>query len=1576
MESLEALPVVVKKSKRLLEGLAGPSVQERQLCPQGKLLSLIEANGWVRIHDLCNPAIHCLIDSHCYINTLWVNKGSSSLEQSSCQESYLLAINSSKDLHLFSISHIPLDREGENEEKGKLIFVQLAAMSRRQVSSNLSKAQLGSSVEFLRPLGSNKGNIVLLVNENVLLTITSDRVSHQLSFLAIFSVEPNMEEFYDELLPHYVEKISDICISWPLVFTVTGDGIVLVYGIDDGKCIGAINPLEYSRMFCTHHPDSELLVQTLSKSSFQHLSVNPDLSNLAVSTNTNHILLVHIPTYFANFPSHYSKSFQQRPLKRFTQVVRSSQSNLTAEEEERERLVYGGLTPRHKGMGVTHTGTHIGHYTIKNRYKSLKKSVDNFDSNGGLSLARDTVIMDRNQLTDHSSSKGSHQWYVKSSYREGNRSGSIVTPVTNLKPKNIPVTASITSTDISSSSTYPIQCILPPVEDHVTPDSTLFHLDYSRGIVVAYYTEGTDQPILTSDYSVNYIAVYRISHQCYTVIKLPSTSWLVLPANPDKPVFLLSDTSLSLAAFTLSQEDFVAKVLIYGSAGVAEEVCHLNQWDQCSLPLNALETALQLRQLDIVSFFLRNRESSHEGNGVVEESSPAVPPDQLDAAVSLLSNVIKRNHDREHSSQFAGQLLQITLNFLLRFIKSHSNTGSGLSLDEDEAHISPNAITQHIQNLRRYLPHGKQDKPHTLTEEFDHLLQSLIRAEPWHSLSSEEVVEKALINGDVPLVQAFLIQRMLKWKKSPESVDHAPLDDITFDHFNKIGIGLIMKILSNRNIKLATSYISEMGGDVEETVRFIFQHTIQRQLRDNLSAIMSQENWITSNELDALEYLHLLEIYYPNQSYEDAIVIYHGGMHKGMELMYDNKRGNVLDYYPESFGGNHPVVWESVSLSKPFSSKNQKQRGLYIQVPLYVVLLWDSQTRQRVLYEALVYSEASKDMSLCSTLVSLVDQLIYHIKHHNTEASLSLVPLLPPLTVYNLLTSLTHCSHYVKDVLHNSLARNGFYCQPNIETFPELLYRLRQLHNLFSLPHPLSAIDQSNVSLTQFHTLLISYLIEKEFIGLLYLYLDHFKLALDKKSIIELKLDPSSSGIPPWAQLMVQCRLTAENQHEPEYIFSTSLTCSHLLYNSPTVNEGLINGHVFASLATVMYSMHSFDQAMDSSHANELWYIDPVVLKGSLGAYPSLQAAIFPPPPTKLSPAQSQDVTVYELLKGTTKFDISRLFKWQITNKFAAANEDIETQVEPPHFSQSALSHRYSQTDKLSYTYYLYRGQPSFAFANFVAVKLINKTNNTKRIGKVISKVYRLSLSDFTNSHLISSCAAFLEMLSRDSTHLRIDTQSAVRIYEYWFNKIESSEDFASSDADHHKLAIRNKLSSQFLQLYESPDNHMISSSLLDKLIKSTKHVITSNAINACSIEAENYWLLVQQFCKCHSLSPTTSYLKECAREGEWLPMLCHAQLYGISTQEVLNVVEKYFSKPVVKEHLQLAISTMSTTPPPQSPSLSEVSSGSGRGKPRSKRKYMGGLPPNGHTQKKKDEKLPASPVDVRSKFYSRVKKG
>ena len=66
---------------------------------------------------------------------------------------------------------------------------------------------------------------------------------------------------------------------------------------------------------------------------------------------------------------------------------------------------------------------------------------------------------------------------------------------------------------------------------------------------------------------------------------------------------------LNNACMTLLPPPPPLQVLMYGSASVAEELCQLNRWDKCSLPINALESALELRQLDTLAFFLKSRDT-------------------------------------------------------------------------------------------------------------------------------------------------------------------------------------------------------------------------------------------------------------------------------------------------------------------------------------------------------------------------------------------------------------------------------------------------------------------------------------------------------------------------------------------------------------------------------------------------------------------------------------------------------------------------------------------------------------------------------------------------------------------------------------------------------------------------------------------------------------------------------------------------------------------------------------------------------------------------------------------------------
>ncbi|XP_019859323.1 PREDICTED: spatacsin-like [Amphimedon queenslandica] len=750
---------------------------------------------------------------------------------------------------------------------------------------------------------------------------------------------------------------------------------------------------------------------------------------------------------------------------------------------------------------------------------------------------------------------------------------------------------------------------------------------------------------------------------------------------------------------------------------------------------------------------------------------------------------------------------------------------------------------------------------------------------------------------------------------------------------------------------------------------------------------MTENGWLTSIEQDALEFLKMLETYYPTYVYETAKMIYNSSSDHSYHppvttLSPVNSTGNVLDMYPETFGGDHPLVWEPVS--NPLSPASESQRGLYLETPLVSVLRWNNETRQRILFDAVVISGTNKDSVQSHRLVSPEDQFTYYLLHHDLDTAQSLLPSLSHQTSHSLISA-SSCNVYCRDTLLDQLVREGYTGNMNLQ---KILYHIGRLHNLFSTPHPLS---NGSDLIEKFHVPFIQYLIQNQFVGLLYTYLDHYKLGLTSQSISELRLDIKE--VPSWVQLLVQCRLTAINPTEPERVFSTSLACSKHLFNTSTVSDGIRSGHILTSLATLMYSPVIISEAIDPANSDKVWYINETLLKQSLAAYPTLQAAIFPSRQTKLTPSESQDVTLYELLKGTVPFDISRLFKWQKSNKFAAANEDIDASGDMPHFSHPALTQHSSHSIKLTYTYYLYQGQPSFAFANFVAAKLSSKSNINKRIDKAVRKVYQLAMADFNNSCLVSSCVSFTEMLSRDSTTLRIDTQAAIRIFNYRTSTetgttvpggkdagtmdtggVGGAEEAAPSvgEVDEINEAIKNKIVSQFIQLYQSSESSCSCLSvLLHHLIEATKYEVTSNSFKPYSVEAENVWLLVQRFCQYHSLPPSTAYLIECAKNKEWLSLLCHAQLHKIAPQEVISVVEKHFSDQVLKEHLQLALSTIEATPTSSSPALSDHSA-NGRSRSR-RRKHAGGSFGKGKKKSSAGKYDAITPRDVRADFYNKV---
>ena len=148
----------------------------------------------------------------------------------------------------------------------------------------------------------------------------------------------------------------------------------------------------------------------------------------------------------------------------------------------------------------------------------------------------------------------------------------------------------------------------------------------------------------------------------------------------------------------------------------------------------------------------------------------------------------RRNHNSEHNRQYAGQLLGMALNFLLRIIKSHSQTdqlhlkhgmellssdsyeegtadtdhppnlrqrlvsdesGSTCQIPLSDVIISPADITSYMHHLRQYLPRGTsssvqgdlEERENKMSEEkskeFSTVLQAMVRKESWQLQSAK-----------------------------------------------------------------------------------------------------------------------------------------------------------------------------------------------------------------------------------------------------------------------------------------------------------------------------------------------------------------------------------------------------------------------------------------------------------------------------------------------------------------------------------------------------------------------------------------------------------------------------------------------------------------------------------------------------------------------------------------------------------------------------------------------------------------------------------------------------------------------
>ncbi|XP_071070276.1 spatacsin isoform X3 [Dasypus novemcinctus] len=956
------------------------------------------------------------------------------------------------------------------------------------------------------------------------------------------------------------------------------------------------------------------------------------------------------------------------------------------------------------------------------------------------------------------------------------------------------------------------------------------------------------------------IALWDLETQSMQYFSLGKKCIPVDNSGDHQPCLVLTENGLSLILFGLTQEEFLNRLMIHGSASTVDSLCHLNAWGRCSIPIHALEAGIENHQLDTVDFFLKSKEN------LLDPSSSSSVPVQFDyfpthlylrnvedlrPALDLLCSAIRESDSETQSKHFSEQLLNLTLSFLNKQIKELF-----IHTEELDEHLQKgvNILTSYINELRTFMIKF----PWKLTDAIDEYdinenVPKVKESDTWEKLSFEEVIANAILNNKIPEAQTFFRINGHSAQRLEELI--------------RIGLDLVFDNLKQNNVKEASELLKNMGFDVKDQLLKICFYTTDKNIRDFLVEILKGKSYFSEKEKRTIDFVHRAEKFYSGHAQEN--------MHIQAFPRY---------WIKEQDFSKHKSVLDSV-LKYNKEEFNQQDHIIMLNWAQW----WDQLTQESILLPRISTEEYKfySPEALWRYLTARHDRLSIISWIGEFLAQDSYVSLQqnkwPPLTV-DIIDQNTSCNNYMRNEILDKLARNGIFLASELEDFELFLLRLSHIGGVMQ-----DALPVQNYRTKEgwdFHSHFILYCLEHSLQHLLYVYLDYYKLSppncpfLEKKELHEAH---------PWFEFLVQCRQVSSNLTDPKLIFQASLANAQILIpsNQASVSSMLLEGHTLLALATTMYAPGGVSQVVQSKeNENCLKKVDPQLLKMALTPYPKLKTALFP---QYIAPSiLPHDITLYHLIQSLLPFDPSRLFGWQSANTLAIGDPSSDL----PHFSSPDLVNKYAVVERLNFAYYLHHGRPSFAFGTFLVQELAKSKTPKQLIEQVGNEAYALGLSSFHVPSIGAACVCFLELLGLDSLMLRVDMKVANIILNYK----------CRNEDDQHSF-IRESLAEKLSKLAHGEKATI--EELLVLLEEGIWNSIQQQEIKRLSSESGNQWALVVQFCRLHNVKLSTSYLRECAKANDWLQFIIHSQLHNYHSEEVKSLLQ-YFG-PVLQDHLRLA---------------------------------------------------------------------
>ncbi|KAM7415261.1 hypothetical protein PAMA_019875 [Pampus argenteus] len=1029
------------------------------------------------------------------------------------------------------------------------------------------------------------------------------------------------------------------------------------------------------------------------------------------------------------------------------------------------------------------------------------------------------------------------------------------------------------SSSFSCSSSHPAgtswSSSLPHLESHQAPSS-----GYSRvprgGVTIAFSIPESSTPTLltVSEFSAlltfvstgnrqTTVALWDLESGSVSYHRAEGEAAPVQRCGERHHRLLLKKSGVFQVMFSVSQQDLLSRLMLFGSAATVDAVCHLNNWGRCSIPIHALEAGLKNRQLDTVDFYLKSKENVLNP---VMSFSPADHPaastlsltdgvQELCPALDLLCTAVRDSNMDVQSRQFSEQLLNITMSFVNTQIRSvltnthHEDAGVQSCVD---------VLDRYVTELRSYMKRfpwpagGDTSSTGTAAP-----AEEQVHEDEWELLSTEEVVRRSVLTNQIPRAQAVLRRR-----GRPEQ---------RLSSLRTEGLCQVFSCLQRRDLQTANTLLTNMGFSVKKQLHSICLYTNDKELREFVVEELSRRSYFPEEEMQSVVFIREMEKL---------------GSLPASHCPANTKSQSVVQMIRREAGGEE-LLEELVRRRRP--EEEEEEEGLWKNLRLDWVRNWDQSSQTAVLLSRLQHTELSSCDSavLWRYLTSLHDQrrVIDWIQNSETSGA----PWWPELTP-ELVNDNTVCSSYMRENILDLLARRGVFVPEELADLEQLLWRLAQGGGVMASSPPVPQY-RSPLGL-DLHSLFITFCLDRGLQYLLYTYLEHYRLTPRNCPVLA---NQSLSETQPWFEMLVKIQEITRDLSDPALIFQASLTSAQVLLpgSQASLSSLLLEGHSLLALAAIMFAPGGIDQVVVQGErpGRSERTVDPQLLKMALATHPKLKAALFPAGPRGNN--QSSDVSVYHLLQSLHPLDPSRLFGWQAANTL----NSTET-AELPHFSSPHLVSRFALVENLDYLYYLRHGRPSFAYATFLVQQLSSCADVKLLLQQVCQQVYRLALRYFNVASVTSAAVGFCELLGVCSLKLRVDIRTMNVILQHW-----NQHNTHTAPAQHlHTLVSKG------VKLAEAEPG--VAEELIGYLEAAVTDSLEQKGIGRSSYEAAQEWALPVQFCQLHRLSLSSVYPAHCADDGQFIYFLLFVQLHNFPPQQVRSLAAQF--GPTLQAHLDL----------------------------------------------------------------------